>query len=724
MHLHTLANRLALAATAILFASTPLHAAPPRNGVTAKAVQVDALRSAFDLFYLEQPADPFVTLSIDCEDRRAGYVAGERFRVTISASADCFITLLSWGPSGEVTQIAPSQAVSGSDEALRLAKGERLVLPKGGAAFRAEAPHGETHLRVIATDRPIRIPLPKESPTKEIAVDEGEPNPFAGLFEGVAWSVADRLVMTGADRKDLAERMGVSEEEAIAPRPAPEAGGNEDAPRVSLDDLLLEKPDAPRADVPRPARRNPAPPLAPASGNAAIDEYAARWKRVLAGEPATKSLRSRFVQPPPMQRAPRPAADMPTDLLVVRVPPAGSKSAAGSRFLTERVPLVPPGSKATGSADEAVRRRIAELRAADGSIRTVIPNRSWSVFAADDNLFRGLQWHLANQALSGNDIGWFAKSVEIMETSPALIGMVDQGIHLSEPRLLPFVAINAGERPDNGVDDDGNGLVDDVHGWNFASGTNALGVGDEQFNHGSYCSSIIVGGPLNSPEYFFPVAYEPRIVVAASVAWDEAAGTARGSIESTLAAIEYVMLRGAKVINLSLGGPSTELELMLLSAHPLFDELERRGVLLVIAAGNENQDIDASPVSPAGIDRPNTIVVMATDPDGRPARGWDAGAGQWVPYTNWGRNRVHIAAPGTMILGIPQVGATSYGDGTSYATPIVTAAAAILMGKHPEWDVATVRRAILETARQVEGLDERCQTGGMLDLKAALEWAP
>jgi subtilisin family serine protease len=77
-----------------------------------------------------------------------------------------------------------------------------------------------------------------------------------------------------------------------------------------------------------------------------------------------------------------------------------------------------------------------------------------------------------------------------------------------------------------------------------------------------------------------------------------------------------------------------------------------------------------------------------------------------------------------MILGIPQVGATSYGDGTSYATPIVTAAAAILMGKHPEWDVATVRRAILETARQVEGLDERCQTGGMLDLKAALEWAP
>jgi hypothetical protein len=699
-------------------------AAPPRPGVSTQTVQADAIGSAFDLFYLAAPSEPFTTITIACEDGRVGYVEDERFRVVMQASEACYLTLLSWGPSGEVTQIAPSQAVTGSTEALRIAAGDRVLLPRGGAAFRAEAPHGETHLRVIATDKPIRIPLLKPGATKEIAVDLEAPNPFKGLLDGVAWSVADCRVMTGADRKDLAERMGVSEEEAIAPRPA--AGG---APAVNLDDLLLERPRAASGEGQRPARRNLAPPLAPASGNAAIDEYAARWKRVLAGEPATKSLRSRFVSPPPMQRAPkRETAVPPIDLLVVRVPPAGSKAAGVGRFVTERVPLIAPGSKGGSDAparlDDQVRARIAELRAADPSIRTVIPNRSWSIFAADDNIFRGLQWHLANEALSGNDIRWFTKSVEIMETRPALIGMVDQGIHLNEPRLRPFVAVNAGEVSDNGVDDDGNGLVDDVHGWNFASGTNAISVGDDQFNHGSYCSSIIVGGPLNSPEYFFPVAYDPRIVVAASVAWDAEAGTARGSIESTLKAIEYAMLRGAKVINLSLGGPTTELELLLLSAHPLFDELERRGVLLVIAAGNENQDIDAQPVSPACIDRPNTIVVMATDPDGRPARGWDASASQWVPYTNWGRERVHIAAPGTMILGIPQVGATSYGDGTSYATPIVTAAAAILMGRHPEWDVATVRRAILETARQVEGLDNLCQTGGILDLKAALEWTP
>src|SRR5262249_5724998 len=138
--------------------------------------------------------------------------------------------------------------------------------------------------------------------------------------------------------------------------------------------------------------------------------------------------------------------------------------------------------------------------------------------------------------------------------------------------------------------------------------------------------------------------------------------------------------------------------------------------------GNENSDNDTTLVFPGNLDRPNVITVMAVDPAGVPARAWNGSA--WEQYSNWGRTTVHIAAPGTMILGIPVTGQTAYGDGTSFAAPVVTAAVAIIEGMHPDWDYRQVRRAILETARPVQGLEEKCTTGGMLDLPAAMAWTP
>lgn len=743
---------------AAVAAAPPERPAPKHTRIATTTVAVADALTPLDLFFLNNEKAPF-TVSIATQDGRGGYVEGERFKVVVTASEEVFVTVIAWGAAGEMLQLVPSPAVTGSTEPIKLGKGERLEVPKGGAAFKAEPPHGETNLRVFASKEPLTLDLPlagappKETPaepgsggdavegkaaarklfgggTKGIGVEEAPKHPL----EGTDWAVADAWVMTGSSRKDLAERMGLSEEAAVAPiaeRPAEEDDDRSLADRFS--DLLLEK-----KPVERPARKNPLPPLTPVAGNAAVEEYLARWQRVLKGESATKSIGGRLVPARPLfggaGSMPRvsggrsAASDFPSELLVVRTPPKGSKSIPASGYTTERVPLVPPGSKSLITTDEALQARITELLAADPTIRTVIPNRTVQIFGAaptaDDNLFRGLQWHLSNEAASDHDIRWFLKAVDLVEIKPVLIGMVDQGIHTNDGRLSPHIARNAGETPDNGIDDDGNGHVDDVLGWNFASDSATISTADDAFNHGTYCSSIIAGGELNTPGYFFPVAYDPKIVVSACVAWDEAAGTAKGSMGATIAAIQYAADRGAKVINLSLGGPASPIELLVLNEHPIFDELERKNVLLVIAAGNENIDIDANPVQPACLDRPNTIVVMATDPDGRPARAYDAEKKEWVQYSNWGRTNVDIAAPGTMILGIPNVGATSYGDGTSYATPIVTATAAILMGMHPEWDAATVKRAILESARQAEGLDDLCLTGGVLDFEAALNWTP
>ncbi len=741
--------------------SPPAKGAPGRHiTIASRKIAVKDARSPMDLMFIHNSDAPFV-VTLDTEDRRGGYVEGERFKVVVTASADCYVTVLSWGTEGDIVQVAPAKATTGSDEPIFLKQGESLAVPKGAAAFKAQPPHGETNLRVIATLKPLTLDIPKagaepqpatpadDGPSQEpgrdrfrklllgdkarggskgIGVDEAPESPL----DGKDWTVADIWVMTGSTKKDLAERMGVTEDAAVRPH------DQVIEPAEGLD--AIELPDEPKTPRERPARKNPRGALAPNQGDRACEDYRQRWERVVAGQSATKAIGPRFVPAPPIhaRTLPRPEAgegSVATDLLVVRTAPAGSKSIGGRGYTTERVPLALPGSKAIGTPDAILKRRIEDLRAKDPTIRAVIPNRQWQVFGAsaaraaqeekkEQNIFRGLQWHLANEAAKGHDIRWFLAAVDLIDVTPALIGMVDQGIHLNEARLKPYVAVNAGETPDNGVDDDGNGHVDDCYGWNFASNSATLSSGDGAFNHGSYCSSIIAGGPVQTPGFFFPVAYEPRLVISACVAWDEKAGTAIGSVDATLQAIQYAADRGAKVINLSLGGASTKLELLLLSGHPIFDELEKKNVLLVIAAGNENKDIDLHPVSPACIDRPNTIVVMATDPDGHPARAYNGATKSWEQYSNWGRNHVHIAAPGTMILGIPNVDATSYGDGTSYATPIVTATAAVIMGKHPDWDVATVKRAILETARQVEGLDDLCMTGGVLDIEAAFRWTP
>jgi hypothetical protein len=705
------------------FTSTSLGDPPAAPPAPASPRKIDSLN---DLLFLDNPNATF-SIAARTEDGRLGYIDGERFRLRIAATEECYLFVMAFGPDGTFEQIAPAKAITGSTDPVKLKAGEVLLLPRGQSAFKAMPPHGETTFRVFATKNPVVLPLEGKG-TKGVGVADGPASPF----DGIDWAETTVLVMTGESRKDLAERMGVSEEEAT--KPAREQAAQPEKPDApteyelpELPELPLELPETlPKLERPRPARKNPNPPLKPTASEAS-ESYRKQWETLVSGEASQKSIGSGLKPALPARRSmPRLAAEE-GDLLVVRKAAEGTKAVGAPRYTTERVPLVPPGSKAIGaSPEETLRRRVAEIRKADPSIVTIVPNRPISIFRDDPepSVFTGLQWHLHNQSSIGQDIRWLHRVLDIMELHPVPIGMVDQGVHVADDRLKPLIAVNAGEVADNGKDDDGNGLVDDVYGWNFASNSGVLATADDRFNHGSYCTSIIGGASSPSRFAFFPVAYAPKVIESACMAWDDAAGTANGSTDTLLKAIEYAADRGAKVINLSLGGATTPLDLLLLERHPLFLKLASRDVLLVIAAGNENIDIDEHPVSPACLNIPNSIVVMATDPDGQPARDYDPASGEWKQYSNWGRNSVHIAAPGTMILGIPSVGSTSYGNGTSYATPIVTAAAALLWSQHPSWDVATLKRAILETARPVEGLEDKCVTGGILDLDAALNWTP
>jgi subtilisin family serine protease len=732
--------------SALLLAAAPAALAaqevrPSTAGVPVR-VRTQSERTLADLMELTNENAPFA-VSIKTDSGKTGFVEGERFRLEILSDETCFLTVVEEAPDGAISLVVPA---GGADAQARIEKGATLTLPLGsetdGRRFKAQPPHGTSRIKVFATKEPIEIakdatPAADESErdrrirklleglsakaakakarpvgSKGVGVTEGDP------LDSDAWATAEIRIVTGKDEAELARNRG----------------------QDKLADLLIPEEQVRRerpAPAERPARRNPAPPLTAQTSTEANDRYREQWGSTVSSLSGSKSLGPQFVKP----RGAQPTVPLGpvNDLIVVRskAPGAAPGSKAIGGWTAELVPLAPPGSKSLDASPEALAKRISTLQAEDPSIVAIIPNRTWQVFGAaapqsvkaagNDEFdpkapFRGLQWHLNNSENSGFDIRYFRRAIDLIEIEPVTIGLVDQGVHLDESRLADYVWTNAGEIPDNNVDDDGNGHVDDVHGWNFASDSPKLSTGNDVFNHGTYCMSVMTGGAPGKPHHFFGVCSDPVVIPAACVAFDEKAGTAIGSINATFDAMKYAIDNGAKVLNLSLGGPTTTAELFVMNLHPIWDYAEEKDVLVVIAAGNENQDIDVEPVAPACIPRDNTIVVMAVDPSGGPARGWNAATGAWQQYSNYGRNEVDIAAPGTMVLGIPHVDATSYDDGTSYATPIVAAAAAAIWAKHPDWKAADVKRAILESARIVDVLEDKCLTGGMLDIDAALNW--
>ena len=392
-----------------------------------------------------------------------------------------------------------------------------------------------------------------------------------------------------------------------------------------------------------------------------------------------------------------------------------------------------------------------QIRADDPGVVAALPNHGLiSSFQVDgiaaggtaDPKLSELQWPLANAFAPGLDTGWSRAAARIAGIDPALIAVVDRGVYPDDPRLRGALWTNADEIPGNGVDDDGNGYIDDVHGWDPHTASGVLHARQTNpnlpasFNHGHFCASIIAGRPvhadadLDTAPVLRGFAPRARVLTAVGVANDPA--RADDGLRGLISALRYAAKNDAKVINLSFGNDPAQFRFTpALAAEyrrlPVWDELERAGVLLVCAAGNAHHDNDTDPIMPASLGRPNVISVMAIDPGGQLGHRFEPASDRWEPYSNYGATTVHLAAPGSYVLGAPapgRVGTAAESSGTSFATPLVSAAAALVWGQHPEWDAVTVRQALLDTTRPLPALRGRCVTGGTLDIEAALRWTP
>ena len=345
----------------------------------------------------------------------------------------------------------------------------------------------------------------------------------------------------------------------------------------------------------------------------------------------------------------------------------------------------------------------------DGSVEFVEPNWIYQhQFTSNDPYYtNGSLWGMYGDGTSPTNIyGSQAGEAWVKKTDcPGVyVGIIDEGVMWSHEDLAGNVWTNPYD-PIDGVDNDGNGYIDDVHGWDFAGNDNSIydGSGDD---HGTHVSGTVAARGGNGAGVA-GVCWQVQLISAKFL------GRNGGTTANAVKAVNYITdlktRHGLKIVatNNSWGGGGY--------STALYNAIANAGaadILFVAAAGNSGVNIDASPFFPASYDLATIISVGAIDKFGNLAS-----------WSNFGATRVDLGAPGVGIWStVPtkknQSAYNSY-NGTSMATPHVTGAAALYAAGHPSSSALSIKGAILSTTVPTASLGGKTVTGGRLNTGAA-----
>lgn len=342
---------------------------------------------------------------------------------------------------------------------------------------------------------------------------------------------------------------------------------------------------------------------------------------------------------------------------------------------------------------------------ASGIVDYIEPNFVVSTFqtSPNDEEFSEL-WGMDNQGQTGGtqDVDIDAPEAWDLFTGSeeVVVGVVDTGVNYTHPDLAGVMWQNPFEVPGNGIDDDGNGVVDDIHGYSSTSDT---GDPMDENGHGTHCAGTI-GASGNNALGVAGVNWNVRIMALQFLD-----GSGFGSTQGAIEVIEYAISMKNRGVNLRVlsnswggGGHSQALE-------DVIEEAEAAGILFVAAAGNDGRDNDSEGTYPANYDIDNVLSVAAVDHDGNLAS-----------FSNYGASSVDVAAPGVDIL------STSLGEsyrslsGTSMATPHVSGIAALLLGREPTLSLSDLRQRITQTVKLLPSLDGLTVSPGIVSALNAL----
>ena len=292
---------------------------------------------------------------------------------------------------------------------------------------------------------------------------------------------------------------------------------------------------------------------------------------------------------------------------------------------------------------------------------------------------------------------------------PVVVAVIDTGLDTNHDRFRNHIWINPGEtgvdafgkdKSDNQVDDDANGFIDDVHGWNFADQSNIL---SDQHGHGTHIAGLIIG-QQNTRAVASTDCHPIKLMI---LKYYERGMPPSASLRASTAAIRYAVKMHARVINFSSGGFNPDA-----NEKAAITKAARANVLLVAAAGNNHNNNDHDGFYPASYKLPNILSVAALDSSGQ----------KLLDFSNYGEHSVNIAAPGENLISTLPGGDVGPMSGTSQATAVVTRIVARFLQLHPRvQSPEEIIAHIDETATAVDNFHNRLISGGKLNPALALE---
>ncbi|RCX08180.1 RHS repeat-associated protein [Anaerobacterium chartisolvens] len=280
---------------------------------------------------------------------------------------------------------------------------------------------------------------------------------------------------------------------------------------------------------------------------------------------------------------------------------------------------------------------------------------------------------------------------EKADGSGVMVAVLDTGIDITHEDISGNISVNVAEIPGNGIDDDGNGYIDDVSGWNFCDNNNTVHSKETECDewHGSHVAGIIAASKDNGKGI-------AGVAPAAKVLPLKVFKGGRAYTSDIIAAIQYAGKMGAKVVNCSWG--STEYN------QALKDAIEHSDMLFVCAAGNSHTDIDNNPVYPAAFDCKNIITAASIDKNG-----------VLSGFSNYGKASVDIAAPGNEIISTLPGNAYGKSSGSSMAAAFVSGEAALLSDMLKGISIADLKNRIINSSDRLSSLTDKLGGGGKLN---------
>jgi thermitase len=348
--------------------------------------------------------------------------------------------------------------------------------------------------------------------------------------------------------------------------------------------------------------------------------------------------------------------------------------------------------------------QVAKSLMNNSAVDFIEPNYTYHISSVDDADY-DKQWGLKNTGKNSGSILFpgkkgvdinAEKAWKITKGDRAIkIAVIDTGVDYNHEDLKSNIMINELElNGQEGVDDDGNGYIDDVYGYDFANMDNDPMDGH---GHGTHCAGVI-GATHNK----IGIAGVMANVQILPIQFLKKSGG--GTLEGAIKSIDYAIKRGVHIMSNSWGGrgQSKALEDAIALA-------EQAGILFVAAAGNDNSDNDKVSVLPASIGHDNIVSVGAMD-----------GKGKKATFSNYGKTSVDVFAPGVGIYSTVIDNKYKKMSGTSMACPHVSGVAGLIMANEPNLTYQEVKAKLMQNTHSGQNLGQY-SISGYVDAHSALK---